>query len=99
MTEEDLEGLPEPVQRYLRYTGTVGREYARTMRVEQNGAIKMRPDGRWLRFVAEEFYTTDPVAFVWSAKVKIKTYACWYRGPHSPHCCSCHSLIPNRRCH
>lgn len=71
VTEEDIESLPGPVQRYLRYTGTVGSESARTMRIKQRGSMRLKPDGRWLKFKAEQLYSADPVAFVWSAKVKI----------------------------
>ncbi|MCK5252776.1 MAG: hypothetical protein KAQ96_07490 [Thermoplasmata archaeon] len=71
VTEDDIEALPGPVRRYLRYTGTVGREYARTMRIEQKGSIRLKPGGRWLPFTAEQYYSADPVAFVWSAKVKM----------------------------
>jgi hypothetical protein len=71
VTEEDLQGLPGPVQGYLRYTGTVGRDRARTMRIEQRGSLRLSPGGRWFRFTAEQFYSVDPVAFVWSAKVKL----------------------------
>jgi hypothetical protein len=69
VTEEDIETLPEPVRRYLGYTGTVGREHARTMRIEQRGSIRLRPNGRWFPFLAEQYYSTDPLAFVWSAKI------------------------------
>ena len=37
ITEEDLKGLPEPVQRYLRYTQIIGKEKARTVRLKQRG--------------------------------------------------------------
>ncbi len=71
VTEEDLVDLPDPVRAYLVHTGTTGRERARTMRIEQRGVIRMRPGGRWLPFLAEQHYSTEPVAFVWSAKVKM----------------------------
>lgn len=71
VTEEHLRALPGPVRRYLEYTGTVGCDLPRSMRIEQEGAIRLRSDGRWLRFTAEQHYSTDPVAFVWSARVKM----------------------------
>src|SRR5437016_1969792 len=37
VTEEMLEGLPEPVQRYLAYAGIVGRPLVRTVQLEQRG--------------------------------------------------------------
>jgi hypothetical protein len=40
VTEEMLAGLPEPVRRYLRYAGVVGRPFPGTIRLCQKG----RPD-------------------------------------------------------
>ncbi|MBO8180172.1 MAG: hypothetical protein H0Z19_06780 [Archaeoglobus sp.] len=37
VTAEDLEGLPEPVQRYLKYTQIIGKEKITTVRLEQGG--------------------------------------------------------------
>ena len=39
ITEKDLEGLPEPVQRYLRYTQVIGKEKTKTVRLKQKGWI------------------------------------------------------------
>ena len=44
VTEEMLAGLPEPVCRYLRYTGVVGRPVPGTIRLRQEG--RMRPGPR-----------------------------------------------------
>ena len=40
VTEADLEGLPEPVQRYLRYTQVIGKEKIGTVRLKQKGSIR-----------------------------------------------------------
>lgn len=39
--EEDIENLPEPVQKYLRYVGVVGREKVKNFRIEIDGQMKM----------------------------------------------------------
>ncbi|UCH09319.1 MAG: hypothetical protein JSU61_08750, partial [Fidelibacterota bacterium] len=41
VTEADLDGLPEPVQRYLRYTGVVGKERIRVVRLKQRGQMRI----------------------------------------------------------
>lgn len=71
VTESDLESLPAVVQRYLRYTGTLGRDRARVMRIQQRGSLRLAPRAGWRSFTAEQYYSTDPVAFVWSARVKL----------------------------
>ncbi len=71
ITEKHLEGLPGPVQRWLRYSQIIGKERAITVRLKQKGEIKTAPDKNWMPFTAEEYYTTDPPAFIWSVKAAI----------------------------
>ena len=42
VTEEDLEGLPEPVSGYLRCMQIIGKEKIRTCRLKQRGRIQNR---------------------------------------------------------
>jgi len=68
--EEDIALLPEPVQRWLRHANVVGCERIRTVRLKQRGLFRRGPDQRWVHFVAEQYYTTDPPAFLWHATMK-----------------------------
>jgi hypothetical protein len=70
ITEADLAGLPEPVQRYLRLAGVLGREKIQTVRLKQRGLIRLSPDQPWYSITAEEYYTVDPPAFVWYANMQ-----------------------------
>lgn len=70
ITEEDLIGLPEPVQKYLQYTQIVGKEKIHTVRLKQKGVIRTKQNGKWMPFEAEQFYTVNPPSFVWNATVK-----------------------------
>ena len=54
MTESDLAGLPEPVQRYLRATGVVGRPRVQNYRLRFTGRIRSTPDSAWMPFVADQ---------------------------------------------
>jgi len=65
ITEEDIRHLPEPVQRYLRYTGIIGRQHVAFVRLKQTGAMQPKPDGKWFPLKAEEYYTVDNPGFVW----------------------------------
>lgn len=53
--ESDLADLPQPVQRYLRYTGVIGRERVRNFYILSMGQFKMGPDKKWARAKAEQF--------------------------------------------
>jgi hypothetical protein len=68
VTEAMLEKLPPPVQRYLRFSGVVGKPIPTTVHLKQIGKIRRAPDQAWLKINAEEFYSVNPPAFVWSAK-------------------------------
>ncbi len=59
--------LPEPVQRYLRWSGAVGKPIPSLVRLEQAGRIRSTPDAGWMDLEAEEFYSTNPPSFVWRA--------------------------------
>jgi len=71
ISEADLEGLPEPVQKYLRYAQIVGKKRIGTVRLKQKGSIRTSEDQGWMPFTAEQYYTTDDPAFVWHGTVKL----------------------------
>ena len=73
VTENMLGDLPEPVQRYLRYTGIVEKPFVRTARLEQKGSMYLGSKQGWVPLEAEEHYTVQPPGFVWDATI--------HRGP------------------
>jgi hypothetical protein len=70
VTEGMLQDLPEPVQRYLTYTGIVGKPFVGTVRLEQEGAMHPSAEGAWMALEAEEHYTVEPPGFVWDATMR-----------------------------
>jgi hypothetical protein len=70
VTAADIALLPDPVERWMRWANVVGRERIRTVRLRQKGEIRLAPDKPWMRFDAEQYYTTDPPAFIWYADVR-----------------------------
>jgi hypothetical protein len=62
ITDADLARLPDPVRRYLRVTGVVGRPRVHNFRVRMHGRIRSGPDARWLPLTAEQYNFVDPVA-------------------------------------
>jgi hypothetical protein len=70
ITEAHLTGLPEVMQRYLRYAGVVGKEPIRTVRLTQQGWMRQQPGQKWMPLVAEQYFTTKPPAFLWHCTMR-----------------------------
>lgn len=71
VTAEMLQNLPEPVQRYMIYTGVVGKPWIDTVNLKQTGRFRQGLDRPWMPMTAEQWYTTNPPAFVWNARFKV----------------------------
>ena len=54
VTESDIAGLPDPVRRYLRGPGVVGRPRVQNYHLRFRGRIRSAPDAAWMPFVAEQ---------------------------------------------
>lgn len=70
LDEAEVAGLPEPVQRWLRYSGVLGTERPVTVRLRQQGQFRLGEERPWMPFHAEEYFTTDPPGFVWVASMR-----------------------------
>jgi hypothetical protein len=67
--EADLAALPEPVYRYLHYSQVIGKDPAQVIRLKQEGLMRTQPEKAWMPTVAEQYFTVDPPAFLWYARV------------------------------
>ena len=54
LTEADLASLPEPVQRYLRVTRTLGQPHVVSFQVRSTGRIRSGRDARWIPLAIEQ---------------------------------------------
>lgn len=68
ITEKDLEGLPEPVQRYLRFAQVVGKRKVSTVRLKQTGSIKMASGQEWTDIKGTQYFSINPPALVWKGE-------------------------------
>lgn len=68
VSEHDLDGLPAPVARYLRFSGVVGKPWVETVRLKYSGSFRMGPDKPWMGLHATQFYRTNPPGFLWKAR-------------------------------
>ncbi len=71
VTDEMIKDLPDPVRRYLKYTGVVGKPWVENVRLKQTGKFRQAEDKPWMPMAAEQTYTTNPAGFVWEAKFKM----------------------------
>ncbi len=76
ITEVDLEGMPAPVQRYLRYAGVIGKPRVISMRLVFEG--QMREKGKdWFNFTSEQYsFFADP-ARLFFMKARISGIPTW----------------------
>lgn len=70
ITEASITGLPEPVQRYLRYTNIIGKETIKTVKLKQKGSMRPQINLPWMPLIAEQYYTINPPAFLWFGTIK-----------------------------
>lgn len=69
---QDLDDLPDPVQRYFETVLTDGQPFVDTIRLEQRGDIRLGgTDGEWHDFTATQHASRDPAGFVWDARVTV----------------------------
>jgi hypothetical protein len=70
VTADMLRDLPAPVQRYLTYSGIVGKPMVRTIRLRQSGRIRGGVEQPWQAFEAQEYYSVNPPSFIWVATIR-----------------------------
>lgn len=85
ITEEMIHELPEPVQRYMRYTGVIGKPWIENVCLKQTGRFRQAADQPWMAMKAEQSYTTDPAGFLWDATFRMAGVPLlraldWYEG-------------------
>jgi hypothetical protein len=71
ITEDMLRDLPKPVQRYLRYSGVIGKPFATTAFVRQQGKMHPSPEGPWIALDFETYYSVQPPGFVWHGSMHL----------------------------
>lgn len=62
VTDADLQHLPDPVQRYLRVAGVVGRPRVHNVYARMHGRIRNGPGAPWISLTVEQYNFVDPPA-------------------------------------
>jgi hypothetical protein len=69
ISEQDLGDLPEPMARYLRFSGLLGKKRISTARLLHSGKFKPGLDKPWMPIRGEYYLTTKKPSFSWYGKL------------------------------
>ncbi len=72
LTEADLQLLPLPVQKYLRYVGAVGKPKVYNFKVEFDGKIRKNEQSEWMPFTSEQYNFMDVSTRLFFMKANMK---------------------------
>lgn len=70
VTQDDISELPPNVQKWLEYSGVIGKEKIVSVYVKQKAEMRLENDKSWMPVEAEQYFTTDEPGFVWKANIK-----------------------------
>ena len=65
-----LEGLPEPVQRYFKFALPDGQPYLNQVRLTHTGKFKSGVGKDWMDIKGQQYFTAQPPGFIWIGKTK-----------------------------
>jgi len=66
--QQQLDSLPEPVQRYFKHVLKDGQPYVSYVRLKHNGQFKTNLTKDWVNIVGEQYFTTEKPGFIWKGK-------------------------------
>lgn len=70
--EKDMDSLPEPVKKWLRQSGAIGKPFIYLGKVTQKAEMKMSPGQKnWMTAFAVQYTITTMPSFIWSVDVKM----------------------------
>ena len=85
LTETDIQDLPEPVKKYIRYSGAIGKPKVNNFKIEFTGKIRKNEQSEWMSFSSEQynFMETPTRLFFMKAVMKglpVAGYHCFKNG-------------------
>lgn len=74
LNESDLSNLPEPVKKWLKNSGVMGKPFISYGKVTQIAEMQMKPEqDNWMTATAIQYTTINNPAFIWSIDVKMNS--------------------------
>lgn len=71
--KNQLDNLPEPVQRYFNHILKEGQPYISYARIKHEGQFKTGLDKNWINIKGEQYATTERPGFIWKGTTKMFT--------------------------
>ena len=72
INEQDIINLPQPVQKWLRLSGVIGKEEIKLAYVKQKALMKLKPEQKeWYSAKAIQYITTEKPAFIWTVDMNM----------------------------
>jgi hypothetical protein len=71
VTEADLEDLPEPMARYIRFSGAVGKPRIEAVHLLHGGRFKTAAGAPWMPIRGEYFITAAKPSFAWYGRLRV----------------------------
>ncbi|AVR46348.1 hypothetical protein C7S20_14335 [Christiangramia fulva] len=71
ISENHLTDLPPIVQTWMKWSGASENKKINTVHLFQNGKMRTKPEGKWMPFIAEEFFNVNKPSFLWKTRVKM----------------------------
>jgi hypothetical protein len=72
LTEADIQHLPEPVRKYLRFTGAMNKPKVRNFKVEFAGQIRKDEQSEWMPFTSVQYNFMDASTRLFFMKATMK---------------------------
>lgn len=69
-----VEALPDPVQRWLRWSGAADAAMPGTVRLLQEGEFRTGEKRGWAPFRADQYFSLDPPGFVWRVRMRFAPF-------------------------
>lgn len=70
VTNEQIATLPTVVQTWLKRSKVIGKEAAYLVHLNQKGEMRTKPEGKWLPFEAEQYFSIENPGFIWTADIQ-----------------------------
>ncbi len=85
LTENDIMALPEPVKKYIRYTGFIGKPKISSFKINFQGTIRKNETSEWMPFLSEQYnfmHSPTRLFFMNAAMLKLPVagYHCYKEG-------------------
>ena len=75
LREEEISGLPEPIKRWIRHSGVIGKPRIAIARITQLAEMKMKPDAQeWMGATALQYSSTENPGFIWTVNANMNSW-------------------------